>query len=249
MKISAATKIAGAAVVGGIIAVIAVNTLGSYKLRVGGEVYERIIKGKDLVGDILPPPVYVLEPYLEATLAVNDPQNVSAHRDRLAQLRKEYDERLAYWRQQDIDPAVRDLLSKDSAAPAAKFWSITEGSLIPALEKGNAEVAHEAYRALTEAYNAHRAKIDETVAAANRMNKAIETEAASQARTTDLVTWSVALAVLMIAAGSVYGMLFGLVRPLNRLKDSNSRIGDRRLRCRACARQTLRRTRRNGERS
>ncbi len=225
MKISAATKIAGAAVVGGIIAVIAVNTLGSYKLRVGGEVYERIIKGKDLVGDILPPPVYVLEPYLEATLAVNDPQNVSAHRDRLAQLRKEYDERLAYWRQQDIDPAVRDLLSKDSAAPAAKFWSITEGSLIPALEKGNAEVAHEAYRALTEAYNAHRAKIDETVAAANRMNKAIETEAASQARTTDLVTWSVALAVLMIAAGSVYGMLFGLVRPLNRLKESILELG------------------------
>ena len=186
MKISAATKIAGAAVVGGFIAVIAVNTVGSYKLRVGGEVYDRIIKGKDLVGDILPPPVYVIEPYLEATLALNDPQNVSAHRDRLAQLRKDYDERLAYWRQQDIDPAVRDLLAKDSATPAAKFWSLTEGSLMPALEKGNAEAAREAYAALTEAYNAHRAKIDETVAAANRMNKAIETEAASQARTTGL---------------------------------------------------------------
>ncbi len=225
MKISAATKIAGAAVVGGIIAVIAVNTLGSYKLRVGGEVYERIIKGKDLIGDILPPPVYVLEPYLEATLAVNDPQNVSAHRDRLAQLRKEYDERLAYWRQQDIDPTVLDLLAKDSAAPAAKFWSVTEGSLIPALEKGNAEVAREAYWALTEAYSAHRAKIDETVAAANRMNKTIETEAASQARTTDLVTWGVAAAVLLIAAGSVYGMLFGLVRPLNRLKESILELG------------------------
>jgi len=225
MKISAATKIAGAAVVGGFIAVIAVNTVGSYKLRVGGEVYDRIIKGKDLIGDILPPPVYVLEPYLEATLALNDPQNVSAHRDRLAQLRKDYDERLAYWRQQDIDPAVRDLLSKDSAAPAAKFWSVTEGSLIPALEKGNAEVAREAYRALTEAYSAHRAKIDETVAAANRMNKTIETEAASQARTTDLVTWSVALAVLLIAAGSVYGVLFGLVRPLNRLKESILELG------------------------
>ncbi len=220
MKISAATKIAGVAVIGGIAAMIAVNAVGSYKLFVGGEVYERIIKGKDLVGDILPPPAYIIEPYLEATLAENDPQNVSVHRARLVQLHKSYEERLAYWRQQDIDPAVRDLLVKDSAAPAAKFWSITEDALLPALEKGNAEAARQAYGALTEAYNAHRAKIDETVAAVNRMNKTIETDAASLARTTNWVIWSVAATVLLIAAGSVYGMLFGLVRPLNRLKES-----------------------------
>ncbi len=225
MKISNATKIAGAAVIGGFIAVIAVNTVGSYKLRVGGEVYSRIVAGKDLIGDILPPPAYVIEPYLEATLAVNDPKNVSVHHDRLVQLRKDYDERMAYWQQQDIDPAVRDLLVKEAAAPAAKFWSLTEGSLLPALEKGDADAARAAYAALTEAYNAHRTKIDETVAAANRMNKSIETEAASQARTTDWVTWSVATIVFLIAAGSVYGMLFGLMRPLNRLKDSILELG------------------------
>src|SRR5208337_2794429 len=109
-------KIAGAAVIGGFIAVIAVSTVGSYKLRVGGEVYSRIVAGKDLIGDILPPPAYVIEPYLEATLAVDDPKNVKLHRDRLAQLRKDYDERMAYWQQQDIDPAVRDLLVKEAAA-------------------------------------------------------------------------------------------------------------------------------------
>ena len=220
MKISTATKIAGAAVIGGFIAVIAVNAIGSAKLRVGGEVYDRIVRGKDLVGDILPPPAYIIEPYLEATLAVNDAQNVRGHRDRLTQLHKEYDERMAHWRQADIDPAVRDLLVRDSAAPAAKFWTLTEGTLLPALEKGDAQAAREAYAALTEAYNAHRTKIDETVSAANRMNKAIETDAASQARSTDWLTWSVAALVLIIAIGSIYGMLFGLVRPLNRLRDS-----------------------------
>jgi methyl-accepting chemotaxis protein len=225
MKISAAAKIAGAAVIGGLIALIVVNAAGSYKLRVGGEVYSRIVTGKDLIGDILPPPAYVIEPYLEATLAVHDPQNVKAHRERLTQLRKDYDERLAYWGQQEIDPAVRDLLAKDSAAPAAKFWALTENSLLPALEKGDMPAARDAYAALTEAYTAHRTKIDETVEAANRMNKIIETEAAAQARATDLATWSVAAAVLLIAAGSVYGMLFGLVRPLNRLKDTILELG------------------------
>ena len=135
MKISAATKIAAAAVIGGLIALIAVNAAGSYKLRVGGEVYSRIVTGKDLIGDILPPPAYVIEPYLEATLAVHDPQNVKAHSERLTQLRKDYDERLTYWGQQEIDPAVRDLLAKDLAAPAAKFWALTENSLLPRLKK------------------------------------------------------------------------------------------------------------------
>ncbi len=225
MRISATTKIAGAAVIGGFVAVIAINAVGSHKLRVGGEVYSRIVAGKDLIGDILPPPAYVIEPYLEATLALNDPQNVKAHRDRLAQLRKEYDERLVHWRQQDIDRTVRDLLAKDSAVPAAKFWTLTEGALLPALEKGNAEAAREAYAALTEAYNAHRAKIDETVEAANRMNKATEADAASLARSLDWAIWGAATAVFLIIAGAIAALLFGLVRPLNRLKESVLKLG------------------------
>ena len=220
MNISAAIKLAGAAVIGGIAAVIAVNAIGSHKLRVGGEVYTHIVAGKDLIGDILPPPEYIIEPYLEATLAVNDPANAKAHSDRLAALRKDFDERLAYWKEQDIDPAVRDLLTRQAAAPAAKFWSLTEGSLLPELEKGDMDAAREAYAALTQAYNAHRVKIDETVEAANKMNKAIEEDAAAQARTGDIIVWSVAGAVLLIAAASVFALLFGLVRPLNRLRAS-----------------------------
>ena len=220
MRISTATKIAGAAVIGGIVAVIAVNAVVSYKLRVGGEVYARIVAGKDLIGDILPPPAYVIEPYLEATLAVHDPKNVKTHRERLAQLRKDYVERVTYWQQQQIDPAVRDLLTKESAAPAAKFWSLTEDSLLPALEKGDMESARNAYAELTQDYAAHRAKIDETVEAANRMNKATEAYAASEARAADLTIWSVAATVLLIAAASVLGVLLGLVRPINRLRAS-----------------------------
>lgn len=33
-------------------------------LKVNGPLYEHIVQGKDLVADILPPPEYVLEPYL-----------------------------------------------------------------------------------------------------------------------------------------------------------------------------------------
>ena len=42
------------------------------ELKVGGSSYERIIAGKDLVADILPPPLYVVEAYLEAEQVVDD---------------------------------------------------------------------------------------------------------------------------------------------------------------------------------
>jgi len=204
---------------------VAVNAAGSHKLRVGGEVYSRIVAGKDLIGDILPPPEYIIEPYLEATLAINDPANAPAHRERLATLHQDFNGRLAYWEAQDIDPAVRDLLTRKAAAPAVEFWSITEGSLLPALEKGDISAARAAYRDLTQAYNEHRAKIDMTVEAANRMNKATEEDAAEQAREMDFLIWTVAAAVLLIAAGGIVAMLSSLVGPLNRMRESIIEMG------------------------
>src|SRR5713101_1717167 len=58
------------------------------ELKVGGPLYDKIKLGNDLVADILPPPEYVIEAYLEATLALRDPAELSMHRDRLVQLKK-----------------------------------------------------------------------------------------------------------------------------------------------------------------
>lgn len=42
-----------------------VSTIGT--LKVGGPIYTQIVLGKDLIADILPPPEYLIESYLEAT--------------------------------------------------------------------------------------------------------------------------------------------------------------------------------------
>src|ERR1044072_9422684 len=62
-------------------------------VKVGGPLYDRIKLGNDLIADILPPPEYVIEAYLEATLALRDPTTLAEHRERLVQLKKDYDER------------------------------------------------------------------------------------------------------------------------------------------------------------
>jgi len=44
----------------------------------------------------LPPPAYVIEAYLEATLALRDPKELASHETKLAQLKKDYDERKTF---------------------------------------------------------------------------------------------------------------------------------------------------------
>jgi hypothetical protein len=55
----------------------------------GGPVYAQISPGKGLVADILPPPEYVLESCLEASLALQDPADLAQQKARLARLHKD----------------------------------------------------------------------------------------------------------------------------------------------------------------
>ena len=64
------------------------------EIRVNGPVYKDIVHGKDLIGDILPPPDYVVESYLTVMQAndAKDTQSQKAFMQKLKQLHKEYDE-------------------------------------------------------------------------------------------------------------------------------------------------------------
>src|SRR5882762_10987494 len=84
------------------------------ELKVGGPIYNKIKLGNDLVADILPPPEYVIEAYLEATLALHDPASLAARSERLVQLKKEYDERLQFWTQSDLEPSIKSKLIETS---------------------------------------------------------------------------------------------------------------------------------------
>ena len=68
------------------------------KVRIGSETYDRIIEGKDLVADVLPPPHYIIESYL-ITLQMAESTSASEMSDLIARtrkLREEYDTRHAH---------------------------------------------------------------------------------------------------------------------------------------------------------
>src|SRR4051812_36761090 len=80
-------------------------------LKVNGPVYQRIVQGKDLIADILPPPEYIIESYLVSLQAMAAPL---AERkpliENLKTLKNDYDTRHVYWTKEQLDDTIKDLL-------------------------------------------------------------------------------------------------------------------------------------------
>lgn len=91
MRISRALGAFGGAVAAGIAVAAVISSFSVNATHVGGAMYDQIVLGKDLVADILPPPEYVIEAYLEATLALNRAKPLEEAASRLKQLHADYD--------------------------------------------------------------------------------------------------------------------------------------------------------------
>ena len=208
----------------GLVAILGVGTYSNSQLRVGGPLYEQIKLGNDLVADILPPPAYVIEAYLEITLALREPSKIAAHRDRLDQLRKDFDERQDFWKKSDLDPALKSRLTVDSFAAVQKFWRIAQNELLPALAKGDQAGAEKSYVQLTSAYTAHRAIIDDLVKEANAANAEQEAMAARRISIFSTLVWSVSFVVVLIIILGIAGIAMGVIRPVVRITAAVSKM-------------------------
>ena len=119
--VSSAIAAFGLVLIVGFAAVLSTSVYALHQLKIGGPLYSEIKLGNDLVADILPPPAYVLEAYLEATLAMREPDQLSKHGERLVQLRKDYEDRKAFWAASDLAPELKTALVSKSDAEVQKI--------------------------------------------------------------------------------------------------------------------------------
>jgi len=224
ITISRAILAFGMLTVLGLLAVIFASNYALSQLKVGGPIYNKIKLGNDLVADILPPPEYVIEAYLEATLALQDPSSLAAHRDRLDQLKKDYDERRDFWSKSDLDTALKTKLVEKSHGDVQRFWSLLEQSFLPALAKGDNATAAKSYADITAAYTAHRAVIDDIVKQTNDDNAAAEAEATSRVQLFTVVLWSISAFVFLIVGAGIAGVAKGVIQPIIRMTGVMQRL-------------------------
>ena len=79
LSLSSAIVAFGVVLAIGFAALVSTSLYALKELKVGGPLYSDIKLGNDLIADILPPPEYVIEAYLEATLAMREPDQLAAH--------------------------------------------------------------------------------------------------------------------------------------------------------------------------
>jgi len=111
-------------------------------LKVGGDLYQRISRTKDLVSDILPPPEYLLETYL-VTLqlaSATDKTEQDKLLDRIKSLKNDYDTRHDYWAKAELDAELADALLTQAHKPALQIFAAINDELAPAVRQNNRDV-------------------------------------------------------------------------------------------------------------
>ncbi|TWB06899.1 methyl-accepting chemotaxis protein [Bradyrhizobium stylosanthis] len=223
LSLSSAIVAFGVVLAIGFTAVVSTSLYALRELKVGGQLYSDIKLGNDLIADILPPPEYVIEAYLEATLAMREPDQLAAHGERLVQLRKDYDERKAFWVGSSLSADLKTALVSKSDAEVQKFWKASD-QLLPALKAKDTAAAERAYAQLKDAYTAHRAVIDSIVENANKQNAAMEKLAADRDSSILYILLGVSAAVLAFIAAGLLGVALGVVRPIVRMTGTMQKL-------------------------
>lgn len=214
LSIRAKAMSVSAVLMAGCLLMLAVTQYAMQKLRVGGPIYAQIVLGKDLLADILPPPAYIIESYLEATLALNDAANSKERIARLTTLRKEYSARQEFWAGQTLTADLGQALTQEADLPAREFWTTLDQDFIPALARNDVGAAQAAYSKMSGLYDRHRAAIDKAVQLATRFVSQNETAANNQSSTLTVAVLVVSGLMLLLLAVLARAVSTGLVSPV-----------------------------------
>ncbi|HEY3326245.1 MAG TPA: PAS domain-containing methyl-accepting chemotaxis protein [Novimethylophilus sp.] len=138
--------------------------LGGYAMRSVGNAAARMGQGKDLVADILPPPLYIIEANL-VSKSLLDAEGAERQRllDKLGALKDDYDTRNRYWEASDVAPEVKASLLGEQRKQADLWWREATERFIPAIRRGDREAAHAILKTMDVYYGAHRKGVDATV--------------------------------------------------------------------------------------
>lgn len=158
-------------------------------------------QGKDVVADILPPPLYVIEAQLLAyDIAAAPDEQRPKLLEKIQHLKKDYAERNQFWSNADLDAGVKQKLLGEQKKQGELFWAEVEGNFLPAVAAHDTPRIESSLKLMRQYYEAHRAGVEDTVGVANQF-------AESTLKTLTDTSWNNSLAM---SAAIVLGCLLVL---------------------------------------
>ncbi len=196
------------------------------ELKVTGPLYQRIALRKDLIGEILPPRIYIIESYL-VTLQLLDAGDKAEKKvliESLKKLRREYDERYKFWLANTLDDDRSDQLLTQSHLSAEAFYAIAFNELVPAIQKDDRRLALAATARMKPLYERHRKAIDQITQLTQSRVEANEVLAKERIRSASLRLLAILVASMGLSIGGAAAILRGLQQPLKRLARAAERL-------------------------
>jgi methyl-accepting chemotaxis protein len=177
--------------------------------------------GKDVVADILPPPLYVLE----AEMTVLQLQDAKADEvqpllAKLQSLKKDYDDRISFWSHESLNAEVKKVLLGEQKETADRFWDRALGEYAEAVKHGDSIRIHQQAGELQKLYLAHRNGVDATVKIASIY---ADDTLKSLHNTSTREKW---LVFILAVCGALLAALMGvmLTRKIGRLLDQATAV-------------------------
>jgi len=188
-------------------------------LRIHGNLYNQIIMSKDLIADVLPPPGYIIESYLDVLQVVDEtePARMDYFFSELKRLEADYNERHEFWINEPLleKGALRDAMLIGAYDPATKFFDIVSNQFIPALKRGDREYAKRlAQSDLKNLYTTHRKSVDQVVMGATEKYKKVEELATMTIQRDTNTLLIIAFIVIAIAISLSLAIRFSITIPI-----------------------------------
>jgi methyl-accepting chemotaxis protein len=183
------------------------------KVLVNGEVYQNIQAHKDLAADILPPPAYLLESWqvaLEMAAIKNAP--IQPLVEKSNQLSAAFLQRTQHWI--ETQPQFSKILTESLLPTGETFIRIRDNQLIPAVRSGDAKRIDAALANLKQAYQQHRAVIDELVVLNNQEYQVIEAAVPAQVSASRTQSLVLALLALGVTLAGLFAVVSRVIRQL-----------------------------------
>ena len=195
--------------IGLLMAMIALASAVVYAIRADGPMTQGSALQAEILADVLPPPAFVVEPYLNASLIVREPDRAGPYLSELKDEHAEFEERKAYWKTAPVPQQLRQPLN-DTIAAADKFWQVMDSKFLPAVSSGNREAMNEAFTMdIAPIYRVQREQVRSIVALSRSYS-------ADTARSNTQLT-ALALTGLAVLALGMLGLILWTARAAQKL--------------------------------
>ncbi len=198
--------------------IVSLNTV--QKVKINGKIYSQIVDSKDLIADILPPPDYIVESYLNAFQMLDEANSSALNQliEKAKDLKHEYEVRHEYWAKKLSQGEMKDYMINKSYKPAMEFYNLRDNKFIPLVLSGKKDQARLLLNdEMKKQYELHRSYIDKVVELATNYNTQVEAEASDivKSRTISLVL--IGLGIVLILFFIVSQMFKNISKPVQKV--------------------------------